>query len=70
VEGRSCFVEEEKSTGGCYTSVSDVLNTVSKGRRSILAPRSITSTVKGAIHALTAILSRVTRIITAFVIKK
>jgi len=37
-EGRSSFWEEEKDArGGCYTSVSDVLNMVSKGRRSILA---------------------------------
>lgn len=56
-EGRSSFGEEKKSVGGCYTSVSDVLNTVSKGRRSILAPRSITRAVKGATHALTTIFS-------------
>lgn len=43
----------ERRKGGCYTSVSDVLNTVSKGRRSILAPRSITRAVKSAPHALT-----------------
>lgn len=43
----------ERRKGGCYTSVSDVLNTVSKERRSILAPRSITRAVKSAPHALT-----------------
>lgn len=37
-----------------YTSVSDVLNTVSKGRRSILTSHSITSAVKSLVHALTA----------------
>lgn len=59
VKGRSSAKKIEllgrakRRNGGCYTSVSDVLNTVSKGRRSILAPRSITRAVKSASHALT-----------------
>lgn len=53
-EGRSNFGEEEKSVGGCYTSVPDVLNTVSKGRRSILAPCSIARAVKKVNHTLTS----------------
>lgn len=52
MEGRS--LERRKGAGGLlYTSVSDVLNTVSKGRRSILA-HSITSAVKSLVHALIA----------------
>lgn len=43
------LLEEEKKGRGCYTSVSDVLNTVSKRRRSILASRSIIRAVRSAI---------------------